>query len=205
MTHYRYTPVLVHHGIKGMHWGIRRDKTSGSSQRKTSKAYDDYKKAIRAFENAEHLSTDNKRHYSGMTKALQMEKEAKRNFTREDKKQVKADRKENRRQSKENMLKARYSPEELAKRERTKTYAKRGAIAAAGILATSIGTIAISKLIDNRRNNPVNFKKNSLAREYLKNSFDLPLLPRVSKPGKEMPTFPKSSTKPGASFEKLFG
>lgn len=132
---YRYEPVLMHHGIKGMHWGIRRDKTSGSSKRKTSKAYDDYNKAIRAFENAEHLSTDNKRHYSDMTKALQMEKEAKRNFTREDKKQVKADNKERRRRSKENILKARYTPEELVKREKAKKYVKAGAAAAAYVLA----------------------------------------------------------------------
>jgi len=26
----KFKPVLVHHGIKGMHWGIRRDKTSGN-------------------------------------------------------------------------------------------------------------------------------------------------------------------------------
>lgn len=67
MSNHRYEPVLAHHGIKGMHWGIRRDKTSESSQRKTSKA--------------------------------------------------------------------RYTPEELAKREKAKKYVKVGAAAAASVLA----------------------------------------------------------------------
>ncbi len=64
---YRYEPVLAHHGIKGMHWGVRRNKSSAPTK-KSAKSVN-------------------------------------------------------------------KSPEELARREKTKKYVKAGAVAVASVLA----------------------------------------------------------------------
>ena len=77
---------LYHHGIKGQKWGVRRFRnndgsltTKGHKRYVTSKAYDDYKKAIRAFEKAEY-DEDDLRSSVGMSNALKAEKEAKKRW-----------------------------------------------------------------------------------------------------------------------------
>lgn len=51
MTHYRYMPVLAHHGIKGMRWGVRRNKSSAptkKSAKSTNKSSEELAKREKA-------------------------------------------------------------------------------------------------------------------------------------------------------------
>ena len=79
MWQYNYSDdYLVHYGVLGMKWGVRKDKTKGGSRkRKSTPVHDDYKKAhggksVKSMSDSELRSVNNRlqmeRQYSALTR-----------------------------------------------------------------------------------------------------------------------------------------